>query len=66
VLFGGSHADVQSDGSEVGSFVFLHAVQFQRGDRLLMYAPDDPTAGPDPSAQGLAVTFAGIIGNVVP
>jgi hypothetical protein len=66
VLFGGSHADVQSDGSEVGSFLFLQAVQFQRGDRLLMYAPDDPTAGPDATAQGLGVTFAGIVGIVSP
>jgi hypothetical protein len=66
ILFGGSHADVQSDGSEVGSFLFLHAVQFQRYDRLLVYAPDDPTAGPDLSAIGLGVTVAGIIGVVSP
>jgi hypothetical protein len=65
-LFGGSHADVQSDGSEEGSFLFPNGVQFLRRDRLLMYAPDDLTAGPDPTAQGLGVTFAGITGLVSP
>jgi len=68
VLFGGLESDgsfgpdVQSDGSEIGTFVFTAAVQFNRGDRLIVYAPAPFSAGPDPTAQGLAVTLAGIVG----
>jgi hypothetical protein len=66
ILFGGSAADVQSDGSEVGTFVFLNAVQFAHGDRLIVYAPAESSEGPDATAQGLAVTLGGILGAVAP
>jgi hypothetical protein len=66
ILFGGSHADVQSDGSEIGSFVFTAAVQFSRLDRLFIGAPAEFSNGPDPNAQGLAVTLAGRVGIFAP
>lgn len=67
ILFGGleSHGstgpDVNADGSEVGTFVFTNAVQFNYGDRLLIYAPHE-SAGPDATAAGLAVTLSGVLG----
>jgi len=67
ILFGGitdsgGGADVQSDGSEIGTFAFTAAVQFNYGDRLIIGAPAPASAGPDATAQGLAVTLAGNVG----
>jgi hypothetical protein len=67
ILFGGleSHgstgSDVNPDGSEVGTFVFPNAVQFNYRDRLLIYAPFI-SAGPDHTAAGLAATLSGMVG----
>jgi hypothetical protein len=72
ILFGGPESsgstgpDVQSDGSEIGTFVFTQAVQFNRGDRLIICAPAPISSGSDPTAQGLTVTLAGIIGLISP
>jgi hypothetical protein len=72
ILFGGleSHGstgpDVDADGMETGTFVFTAGVQFNYGDRLIIRAPAPQSSGPDPTAQGLAVTLAGIVGIVAP
>jgi hypothetical protein len=65
ILFGGSDADVQSDGMEFGRFVFTAAVQFNYRDRLII-PPPSSSHGPDASAAGLAVTLAGHIGIFAP
>jgi hypothetical protein len=66
ILFGGSHAYVQSDGSEFGTFVSSAAVQFNRLDRLVIAPPAASSTGPDATAQGLAATLAGVVGIFAP